>query len=402
MVSVFLSAGADPLIANNRDMTPLMSTADPDIVRCLLDTRARDSVNDVNSLGLTALMIAACAGRPAVAELLLAARADPNAGSMHGWTGLMLAAFNGHTEAVRLLLAAGAVVEARDEDGGETALMLAAQQGAAEAARLLVEAGADVGAVSSCGRTVLMAACEGNIEVADGDDEEADEDEDEDEDEDDDYDSDDEDDEDHEGVEDADPGSGLLVGEAFRRVAPPDPASAPDPAVAALAVVQLLLGAGAVTGVDLVDDRGDTALALAAANGRAGVVQALLAAGADTGVANAAGRTALIAASGRAGCGDSVSALLEARADVEARDSRGRTALLHACEVGDVEVARLLLRAGARVMVSDADARTPVMECMVDRGPRSRLLEAQGEAQDEDDRYAQILVMLVHNLFQTA
>ena len=70
------------------------------------------------------------------------------------------------------------------------------------------------------------------------------------------------------------------------------------PAREGLETVELLLTRGA--GVDLADDRGRTALMIAAQRGHAEVVARLLAAGADPAVRDHDGRTALDLASGSA------------------------------------------------------------------------------------------------------
>lgn len=85
---------------------------------------------------LTALMLAAFAGRDRLVRLLLASGADPNAGSEDDGTALMAAASFGHVDVVRTLLAAGADPSARDGQGF-TALDMAVQMGHGDVTEVL-------------------------------------------------------------------------------------------------------------------------------------------------------------------------------------------------------------------------------------------------------------------------
>jgi hypothetical protein len=90
-------------------------------LRCQCDTciTSCPSVALCCSKGLTALLVAAKAGRAAVVEALLGAHADIEAAMQGtGETALMLAAGQCHPEVVRVLLAAGAKVFSRDTKGG--------------------------------------------------------------------------------------------------------------------------------------------------------------------------------------------------------------------------------------------------------------------------------------------
>jgi hypothetical protein len=60
-----------------------------------------------DSAGFTPLHFAACYGHGGVLRVLLEARGDANAESVHGWTPLHLAARNGHVDCLRALLHAG-------------------------------------------------------------------------------------------------------------------------------------------------------------------------------------------------------------------------------------------------------------------------------------------------------
>lgn len=114
----------------------------------LLLTRGAEP-NVANRYGITPLSEAALNGNAAMVERLLAAGADPNKTPLGGDTPLMLAARSGNAKSVELLLAKGAAVDARETWHGETALMWAAGENHPEVVRLLVKAGADVNAVST-------------------------------------------------------------------------------------------------------------------------------------------------------------------------------------------------------------------------------------------------------------
>jgi uncharacterized protein len=130
----------------------------------LLKAGAR--VNAGNDYGATPLWLAAMNGSIPFIERLLAAGADPNIGLPTGETALMTAARTGSVGAVRALARRGADLEAREAFRGQTALMWALSENHLDVAKALVEAGANVSARSSSGFTPLMfAAREGNIEA---------------------------------------------------------------------------------------------------------------------------------------------------------------------------------------------------------------------------------------------
>ena len=131
-------------------------------VRRLLDVGANPNAADD---GFTALMWATYKGHAEIAEILLAAGANPNAAKDDGATALMPATFFGHTEIVNMLLSAGANPNAVSNDGW-TPLMGAVIEGHAETAKVLLEAGANLDAISNDGLTILMAAAHtGNADI---------------------------------------------------------------------------------------------------------------------------------------------------------------------------------------------------------------------------------------------
>jgi ankyrin repeat protein len=72
-----------------------------------------------------------------VVKLLLARKADVNAGNNINATPLHLAALNGHNDVAKLLLVCGADVNAQESRCGQTPLHLAAEQGHTDVAELL-------------------------------------------------------------------------------------------------------------------------------------------------------------------------------------------------------------------------------------------------------------------------
>jgi ankyrin repeat protein len=80
------------------------------------------------------------------------------------------------------------------------------------------------------------------------------------------------------------------------------------------------------------------------------------------------GAAAAAAALQAAVWGDSeiVQLLLDAGARVDATDAQGRTALHHACSIGHVEVARLLIsRDAAALTARTLDGETPLVGCLL-------------------------------------
>jgi uncharacterized protein len=97
----------------------------------------------------------------------------------------------------------------------------------------------------------------------------------------------------------------------------------------------------------------------------------------------------LIEAAGRGAAGD-VRALLRRGASVEVRDDRGRTALTTAAYANDLDVARILVRAGADVNAKDATEQSPYLIATSEVGDDPALLElmlAGGADVDDKDRF---------------
>lgn len=104
--------------------------------------------NAANDYGVTPLSLACTNRSTSMVDKLLRAKADSNRARSSGETPLMTCAGNGATEAVTLLLAAGADPSRSETDNGQTALMWAAAGKHTEAVRALAAKGADVRARS--------------------------------------------------------------------------------------------------------------------------------------------------------------------------------------------------------------------------------------------------------------
>ena len=122
-------------------------------------------VNQKNESGLTALILAARAGKALPVETLVRHRADPNLrGGVNDWTPLMHAIHRNQTGTARALLEAGADVSLRGRNG-ETALMMAAGYGYTPIVELLLERGANPWAQTPDGRTVFSVAVAGVADI---------------------------------------------------------------------------------------------------------------------------------------------------------------------------------------------------------------------------------------------
>ncbi|NGM50829.1 ankyrin repeat domain-containing protein [Caulobacter sp. 602-2] len=142
------------------------------------------------------------------------------------------------------------------------------------------------------------------------------------------------------------------------------PASAPDPRASFFAaaregradLVAALLDAGAP--VDARDDRGYTALTLAAYNGKTDLVALLIARGADACAMDPRGNTALMGAAFK---GDDAMARLlldKAPCPVDQGNAQGQTALMMASLFGREAQVRMLVAKGAATGLKDASGNT--------------------------------------------
>jgi ankyrin repeat protein len=119
-----------------------------------------------------------------------------------------------------------------------------------------------------------------------------------------------------------------------------------------LAAAELLLRARA--NVDAANQLGATAIWLASVNGSAPMIRALVDAGANTNVALESGETPLMAAA-RSGSVEAVRLLLEHHADVNASERlRGQTALMWAIDERHLDIVKSLIEHGADVHARSA------------------------------------------------
>ena len=142
-------------------------------------------------------------------------------------------------------------------------------------------------------------------------------------------------------------------------------------------LVEMLLEQGAR--VNDHADEGETALHFAAAYGRTNTLKALLDAGADVdaicvcqGRSYIGGGTALFGAVHRVRY-RAVEVLIANGADVNRKNSEGQSALIIAAERGFTDIARALLKAGARAADTDKDGRSP--ETLARRGKHTEIVE---------------------------
>jgi ankyrin repeat protein len=173
-----IKSGAAANVRNDYGATPLQEAAvrgDAAMIAALLAAGA--DANTTNDEGETALMSVARTGSVEAAELLIKAGADVNAvESWRGQTALMWASSQRNPRMVKLLLQSGAnanavsalrnwarttTAEPRPQwrpPGGFTALQLAAREGCAACATELVQAGAKLDTTSPDGITALLFA----------------------------------------------------------------------------------------------------------------------------------------------------------------------------------------------------------------------------------------------------
>jgi ankyrin repeat protein len=137
--------------------------------------RAGAAIDRVNALGVTPLWGAAEQGNRTALARLIDAGANPNLAPLTGGTPLMLAARTGDAASVKLLLNHGAEVNAKEEANGQTALMWAVAHRHGDIVGLLLAAGADVHARSKSSRRVVLLCCpgwsgdpEGTVEINQG------------------------------------------------------------------------------------------------------------------------------------------------------------------------------------------------------------------------------------------
>jgi ankyrin repeat protein len=398
-----IRAGADVRARNDFGATPMSEaavTGKVEVLKLLL--KAGADADSPNEQGQTALMVVARTANVEAAELLLKHGAKVNAReAVRGQTALMWAAAQSQPAMVRLLVRHRADLETQTTlnvnqrqvsgepraqhrpSGGFTALMFAARQGCLECARALVEAGAQVDHADPDGVTPLIYATNNfafdtaSFLLSKG----------------------------------ANPNLWDWWGRTALYCAvdlstTPRGGRADMPSLdrtTAIALIEQLLAAGANPdlqlrllmpyravgpdrGADLFLTIGTTPLLRAAKAADVAAVRLLLAHGAKVDLAQAAGITPLMAATGVGASNidtrgtlktepqiiETVNLLVAAGADVNAADSQGRTPLLGAAFWGYDEVIRALVAHRARVDVKDARGRSAVDYAMGRAGGQGR------------------------------
>ena len=149
-------------VASGKPLIDAAARGDTAAVRQLLRDGA--DVNEAQGDGMTALHWAAETGNRALAEMLVYAGANLEAGTRIGqYTPLHVASGKGHAGIVRVLVEAGANAQARTSNSGVLPLHLAAASGSVEAVQTLIDAGADVNSREGAwGQTPLIFAASRN------------------------------------------------------------------------------------------------------------------------------------------------------------------------------------------------------------------------------------------------
>lgn len=125
--------------------------------------KAGADANAVNDFRMTPLSQSCTNGSDAIVRLLLKSGANPNTPIATGETPLMTCARTGSVDAVRRLVEYGATVDAREPSQGQTALMWAAAEHHPDVVKALIEAHADLKAHSKQGfMAIHFAAREGD------------------------------------------------------------------------------------------------------------------------------------------------------------------------------------------------------------------------------------------------
>ena len=127
--------------------------------------RAGANADAANDFRMTPLVQACTNGSAEFVGLLLKSGANPNTPIGTGETPLMTCARTGSADAVRMLLVHGADANAKEPNQNQTALMWAAAQQHSKVLQILIEAGADLRAHTKSGFTSLhFAARVGDME----------------------------------------------------------------------------------------------------------------------------------------------------------------------------------------------------------------------------------------------
>ena len=340
----------------------------------LLDKSTED-INFRDAEGKTPLLIAVLEGNLVIVQVLLQHGADPNLCDHNGNTPLILAAYFGHFDIAKALVEAKADVQARDEEGSR-ALCYAAQQDNLDIVKYLVEQtdsdihhqnfkrvtplmkcvghfevfeylaglGSDINAVNVNHADALLAALAGDhlntvtflldngVNV---------------------------DQQDYQGVTplfmachkqltylvkrllEAGANPNIMTSQI---VTPLQAAAATDEGCAEIAALLIQHGAD----VNFVDEKGVSALNIAALKGHSEFAEVLIKHKADVNNITKSGHSPLFLASHK-GHEQVAKHLIKAKAHVDIQDKDGDTALLMACQEGHFQIVKMLIKAGASI-----------------------------------------------------
>jgi len=139
VVKLLVAAGADCRLKDKDGQSPLVHAANTGVTKSVatLLEKGNADPNDTTSQGVSLLAHAVASGAEALAELLIKAGADVNAGG--GVAPLLLASQSGSTKLLTLLVAKGASVQAASE-AGVTPLMVLSAAGNLRGTRVILEA----------------------------------------------------------------------------------------------------------------------------------------------------------------------------------------------------------------------------------------------------------------------
>jgi ankyrin repeat protein len=161
---LLLNAGANPILADSRGITPLVLAAqngNATLVRRIADMVGLPGINQADFSMMTPLYHAAMENHTEVVELLLQKHADPRIPTDESITPLIAAAQWGHEDVVTLLVEADsspAHLDLHEATAGETALHAAVRQGNKSIIKCLLKHNASVDERNYAGFTPFILA----------------------------------------------------------------------------------------------------------------------------------------------------------------------------------------------------------------------------------------------------
>ncbi len=350
-VRTLAGRGADldrPDAEGRRPLAVAVTAKAAESARALLEKGAQPDLR--NADGDAAVHLVARAGDLAILEQLIRHRARLDLPGRDGAPPLLVAVAAGQREVVARLLAAEAPADGADLHGA-TPLLVAVLEGYGAIAQLLREHGAQVGEREA---RLILAAERGDLAEVEA----------------------------------------QLAAGASPRVRAPGGRSALSGAVRRgwSAILRRLLALPERQRPELeqTDERGRTALMLAAANGHGEAVRLLHKAGAKVDARRRDGATALHDAA-HAGRRDLVEQLLDLGAGVDRARQDGRSALLLAAERGHLEVVRLLIARKADVNLKARSGETALMLALLRDDP-TMVQVLRGAGAREGEREAELFL----------